>query len=72
MGEDGLLSRETDGSINENYCKWCYTGGSFAYASKDSLLDYLIAHAPNPDGTPDAVRRSLYDGYLSALEHWKS
>ena len=72
MGEDGLLSRETDGSINENYCKWCYTGGSFAYASKDSLLDYLLAHAPNPDGTPDAVRRSLYDGYLSALEHWKS
>src|SRR5699024_10223728 len=23
--EDSVLSREPDGSLNEEYCKWCYT-----------------------------------------------
>ena len=22
--EDDIMSKETDGSINEDYCKWCY------------------------------------------------
>ena len=25
--EDGTMSRETDGSFNEDYCKWCYADG---------------------------------------------
>lgn len=27
--EDGNISRETDGSFNENYCKWCYADGEY-------------------------------------------
>lgn len=27
--EDDILSREPDGSINQDYCQWCYTGGQF-------------------------------------------
>lgn len=69
-GED-LFSREKDGSLNKEYCKWCYADGQFAYADKSSLLDFLLAHMPNPDGTPDAERRAAYDGFLSGLKHWK-
>ena len=71
LSEDGMISREPDGSFNEDYCKWCYTDGEFAYESKESLLDYLIDHMPNPDQLPDEDRRVQYDGYLSQLEHWK-
>ncbi len=71
LGEDGLISREPDGSFNEDYCKWCYAGGRFAYADKESLLDYLVAHMANPDGTPEQARRSAFDSYLSQLKHWK-
>ena len=71
LNDDGMISKETDGSFNEDYCKWCYTGGRFAYASKDSLLDYLVGHMPNPENTPEAERRSQFDGYLSQLKHWK-
>ena len=42
------ISREPDGSYNEDYCKWCYANGKFAYQSKESLLDYLVANMPNP------------------------
>ncbi len=71
LNDDGMISKETDGSFNEDYCKWCYTGGRFAYASKDSLLDYLLSHMPNPENTPEADRRIQFDGYLSQLKYWK-
>lgn len=32
--DDGNMSRETDGSFNEKYCKWCYADGEYT-------LDYL-------------------------------
>lgn len=71
LNEDGLISRETDGSYNEDYCKWCYIDGAFAYKSKDSLLDYLVSHMPNPDNLPDEDRRNQFDAYLTQLKHWK-
>ena len=70
--EEELISREKDGSPNENYCKWCYADGAFAYAYKEALLDFLVGHMPNPEGQPEEVRRSAYDGYLSELKHWKT
>ena len=71
LSEDDMISREPDGSYNEDYCKWCYTDGAFAYESKDGLLEFLISHMPNPDSTPEEVRKSQYDQYLSQLKHWK-
>ena len=71
LNEDGMISREPDGSFNEEYCKWCYTDGGFTYKSKDSLLDYLVGHMPNPDDLPENERRVQFDVYLSQLKHWK-
>ena len=70
LSEDGLISRETDGAFNEDYCKWCYDGGEFAYKSKDTLVDFLMSHMPNPDNVPDETRRAQYDAWLSQLSHW--
>ena len=71
LSEDGLISHEPDGSYNEDYCKWCYADGEFAYKSKDSLLDYLVGHMPNPDNLADDDRRNQFDSYLMQLKHWK-
>ena len=71
LGDDGMISRETDGSYNEDYCKWCYTDGEFVYQSKESLLDFLIGHMPNPDNLSDEERRAQFDSYLVQLKHWK-
>lgn len=71
LNEDGLISREPDGSYNEDYCKWCYANGEFAYQSKESLLDYLVANMPNPDNADEETRRNRFDLYLSQLKHWK-
>lgn len=71
LNEDSLISREKDGSYNEDYCKWCYADGKFVYQSKESLLDYLVSHMPNPDNLKDEDRRIQFDVYLSQLKHWK-
>lgn len=69
--DDSTLSKGPDGAFNEDYCKWCYADGQFAYPTKASLLDYLMAHMPNPDNAPAAVCRAQFDTYLSRLKHWK-
>jgi transcriptional regulator with XRE-family HTH domain len=71
LNEDGMISKEPDGSFNEEYCKWCYADGEFAYKSKDTLLDFLISHMPNPDNLSEDERRAQYDGFLSQLKHWR-
>ena len=69
--EDSVISKEPDGDFNEDYCKWCYAEGQFAYKSKEALLDYLIANMPNPDNLQEKDRRVQFDSYLSRLKHWK-
>ncbi len=71
LNEDEMISREPDGSFNEDYCKWCYADGAFAYGSRDQLLDFLIGHMPDPQHLPEEERRAQYDQYLLQLKHWK-
>ena len=71
LNEDAFISREKDGSYNEDYCKWCYAEGKFVYLSKESLLDYLVEHMPNPDNLGVDDRRAQFNIYLSQLKHWK-
>ena len=71
LNEDSLISREPDGSYNEDYCKWCYADGDFVYKTKDALLDFLVSHMPNPDHLSDKDRRVQFDSYLLQLKHWK-
>lgn len=71
LNEDSVISKESDGNYNEDYCKWCYADGEFAYQSKEALLDFLLSHMPNPDNLPDEERKTQFDSYLSQLKHWK-
>ena len=72
LSDDAMISHEVDGSFNEDYCKWCYADGNFVYKDKDSLLDFLVSHMPNPDNQSESERRSLYDSHLSMLKHWRN
>ena len=71
LNEDAFIRREKDGSYNEDYCKWCYAEGKFVYQSRESLLDYLVEHMPNPDNLGVDDRRAQFNIYLSQLKHWK-
>ena len=67
--EDGSLSREPDGSFNEEYCKWCYSGGKFVYPDLGSLLDFLSEHMSNENFTKEQARE-YFAKELPKLRHW--
>lgn len=68
--EDGLLSRETDGTINEAYCKWCYADGQFAYTDMQTLVDFCVGNIANESFPPEQARAYM-EQLLPTLEHWK-
>ena len=68
--EDSTLSREIDGAFNEDYCKWCYADGSFAYESVAQLTDFLAQHMASPERSPEQLR-AYFEGLLPTLRHWR-
>ena len=68
--EDPTLSREIDGSFNEDYCKWCYTGGTFKYSSPEQLIDFCVAHMSSEQWPPEQVRAHM-EAVVPQLKHWK-
>lgn len=68
--DDSTLSRETDGSFNEDYCKWCYADGKFAYESLPQLIDFLSSHMASESFPSEQVRAYL-EAQLPKLRHWQ-
>ena len=71
LTEDGVISREADGGFNEDYCKWCYADGQFAYPDMDSLIDFLVEHFSS-EAFPPEQARPYYRSHLSRLKNWQS
>ena len=68
--EDAVTSREPDGSFNEDYCRWCYDGGTFKYASMDQLIDFCVAHMASEAWPAEQVRAHM-EAVVPGLKHWK-
>ena len=68
--EDAAISREPDGTFNEDYCKWCYADGTFTYQSMDTLIDFCAGHMANDAFPPEQVRAYL-QSLLPTLKHWQ-
>ena len=70
LEEDSLMSREPDGAINEEYCKWCYAEGKFVYQDLETLVDFLTGHMARETMPPEQVRAYL-ENQLPKLRHWQ-
>ena len=68
--EDSVVSRETDGVFNEEYCKWCYADGEYMYHDMDDLIDVCVGHMANEQFTPEQVRAYMQN-LLPKLNYWK-
>ena len=67
--DDSSTSKEPDGTFNEEYCRWCYTGGEFTYNNIGELTDFLVEHMSNESWPPEQARAFLED-QLPRLDHW--
>ncbi len=68
--EDSIISREKDGSFNENYCKWCYADGEYTYSDMDDLIDVCVGHMVSGQVTEEQARAYMKE-LLPKLDYWK-
>lgn len=68
--DDSSVSKEKDGTFNEEYCKWCYTDGKFVYTSLEELTDFLVEHMSNENRPPKQVR-AFFETQLPHLNYWQ-
>ena len=69
--EDATTSREPDGAFNEEYCKWCYTDGTFKYTSPEQLIEFCVEHMAS-DAWPKEQVRAHMEAVVPNLKHWKT
>lgn len=67
--EDSYISRENDGTFNEEYCKWCYVDGKIVYTLEE-LINYLVEHMSDENRPPEEVR-AYVESELPKLNYWK-
>lgn len=67
---DSTISRENDGMFNEDYCKWCYSGGEFKYTSMEQLIDFCVEHMSSESWPAEQVRAHM-EAVVPNLKHWK-
>ena len=68
--EDAILSREKDGSLNEDYCQWCYADGTYTYSNMDDLIDISVPHMV-AEGFSEEQARNYLKQTLPNLDYWK-
>ena len=68
--EDEIIGRNEDGSLNEDYCKWCFADGTYTYSNMDDLIEVCVRNMVNENFTEDQAREYLKQS-LPKLDYWK-
>ena len=68
--EDEILGRNRDGSINEDYCQWCYADGTYTYSDMDDLIRVCLPHMVEQGFTEEQARAYMKQT-LPTLDYWK-
>ena len=69
--DDAIISRERDGTRNEEYCKWCYADGTYTYSNMDELIEVCVPHMAKEGLSEDQARAYMKDA-LPKLDYWKN
>lgn len=68
--EDAVIGRNKDGSLNEDYCQWCYADGTYTYSDMDDLIRVCVPNMVKQGFTEDQARSYLKQ-MLPTLDYWK-
>ena len=68
--DDSIIGRNKDGTLNEQYCKWCYADGTYTYNNMDELIDICVKHMVNEAFSEEQARAYMKD-MLPKLDYWK-
>ena len=67
---DDIIGHNSDGTMNENYCKWCYADGTYTYDNMSELIDICVKNMAN-ESISEEQARSYMNELLPTLDYWK-
>lgn len=70
LEDDSILGRNHDGTLNEDYCRWCYANGTYTYSSMADLIDVCVKNMVTETFTENQARSYLKE-LLPKLDYWK-
>ena len=70
LKDDTIIGHNSDGSLNEDYCKWCYADGTYTYSDMDELIDVCVKHMVDENVTENQARSYMKE-LLPKLDYWK-
>ena len=68
--EDSIIGKDRNGSLNEDYCKWCFADGTFTYSNMDDLIEVCISNMANDSVTKNQAREYVKQ-LLPKLDYWR-
>ena len=68
--DDAIIGKNKDGTLNEDYCQWCYADGTYTYSNMDDLIDVCVGHMVNENFSEEQARIYLKQT-LPKLDYWK-
>ncbi len=68
--EDSILGHNSDGSLNEDYCQWCFADGTYTYSDMDDLIEVCVPNMVK-EGFTEAQARDYLKLNLPKLDYWK-
>lgn len=70
LEDDTIIGHDQDGTLNEDYCKWCYADGTFTYNNMDDLIEICVKNMANDKFTEEQAREYMKE-LLPTLDYWK-
>ena len=68
--DDSIIGKNKDGTLNEDYCQWCYADGTYTYSNMDDLIDVCVGHMVKENFSEEQARIYLKQT-LPKLDYWK-
>ncbi len=69
--EDEIIGHNKDGSLNEEYCKWCFADGTYTYSDMDDLIEVCVKNMVSEEFSEEQARAYLKIS-LPNLNYWKN
>ena len=68
LEDEGTLSRNANGTVNDQYCKWCYINGVHKYSDMEQVIRDVIPrwHWGSPEQMAEGLRKQL-----RTLAYWQ-
>ena len=70
LEDDAIMGHNRDGTLNEDYCKWCYADGTYTYSDMDDLIEVCVRQMVSEKWTEEQARSYLKE-MLPKLDYWK-